>query len=87
MVEQGGFKTRCFWKNGLGGRHGDRCEDRNDSKYLWYDFFPSFIYLELFCFALILKCGGSHILGLGGSTVKARCALLHLVNPDCMQMV
>ena len=27
--------------------------------------FPSCIYLELFCFALILKCGGSHITGLG----------------------
>ena len=25
MVEQLGCKTLCFWKNGLGDRHGYRC--------------------------------------------------------------
>ena len=37
-------------------------------------------------FALILKCGGSHILGLGGRTEKARCDLLHLVKPELLHL-
>ena len=30
MLEQIGCKTRCFWKNGLGGRHGHRCKEGNE---------------------------------------------------------
>ena len=32
----------------------------------WVCHFPFCIFPELFCFALVLKCGGLHILGLGG---------------------
>ena len=48
--------------------------------------FTSFLFLELFCFALILKCGGLHILGLGGRTMNTRRALLHLLNPELLQI-
>ena len=36
MVDQIGFKTHCFFKNGLGGRHGHRCKEVNEAKYFWY---------------------------------------------------
>ena len=42
--------------------------------------FPSFIYPGIFFSALILKFGGLRIMGLGGRTVKAHCALLCLVK-------
>ena len=45
MVDQLWCKTRCFWENILGGRHGHRCKESNESKYLWYDF--SLMYLSL----------------------------------------
>ena len=48
--------------------------------------FPSCLYLEFYFFVLILKCGGSHILGLGESNVKARCDLLHLVKPALLHL-
>ena len=38
--------------------------------------FPYCIYIELFFFTLIRNGKGSHIMGLGGRNVKARCALL-----------
>ena len=46
----------------------------------------SCVFLEYFCFALILKCGGSDILGLDRRTVKARCDLLHVVNPALLHI-
>ena len=50
MVEQLGCKNCCLWKNGLDGRHGHICEEVNETKYLWYDFFPLvFILFFLLC--------------------------------------
>ena len=43
--------------------------------------FPLLSFFKFFWFFLILKCGGLHILGLGGSTVKVWCDLLHLEKP------
>ena len=60
-------------KNILGVIHGDIREEDNEAKYVWYAF-PYCLYLEFFCFTLILKCGGLYILGLGGRTVKTCCA-------------
>ena len=37
IVEKLGWKTRYLWKNGFGYRHGYRCEESNDAKYLSYD--------------------------------------------------
>ena len=48
--------------------------------------FTSCLYIGLFFFALILKCGGFHILGLGGRTLMARYSLLHLMNPAFMHI-
>ena len=48
MVEQLGWENRCFWKNGLGGRHGHRCEEGNEAEYLWYVFFPLVFILNSF---------------------------------------
>ena len=48
--------------------------------------FPSYLYFELFCFALILKWGGLKMLGLGGRTVKARCAIIHLMKPELLHL-
>ena len=48
--------------------------------------FPSFLYLELFFFVLTLKCRGLYILVLGGMTVKACHALLHLVKTELLYM-
>ena len=36
MVDHLGCKTCCFCKNVIGGRHGNRYEEVNESKYLWY---------------------------------------------------
>ena len=47
---------------------------------------PSGLYLELFCFALILKCEGLHILGLSGRIVKARRALLQFLKPSLLHI-
>ena len=48
--------------------------------------FYSFLYLGLFFFALILNFWDSHILRLGGRSVKSRCAILHLVKPDFLHL-
>ena len=42
--------------------------------------FTFLVCFELFCFALILKCGGLHILGLGGRIVKVCRALPNLAK-------
>ena len=42
--------------------------------------------IEIFCFAIILKYVGSHILELCGSTLKERCALIKLVKPSLMHL-
>ena len=48
--------------------------------------FPFLYFIELFCFSVILKCGGLHILGICGRTVKTRCAILHLENPALLHL-
>ena len=40
VVGQLGCKTRCFWKNGLGGRNVHICKEGNEDKYLWYESLP-----------------------------------------------
>ena len=48
--------------------------------------FPSCIYLELFSFDLILKCGGLHIMGLCGRTMKSRRVLIHFLKAGLMYL-
>ena len=35
MVDKLGCKTRFLQKNEIGGRHGHRCEEGNEDKYVW----------------------------------------------------
>ena len=49
--------------------------------------FTFLFFLELLFFALILKCGGLHILESDGRTVKERCNILHLMNPLLLHLV
>ena len=49
--------------------------------------FTSYIFIGFFCFVLILKCGGFHILVLVGRTVKVHCAILYLMNPLLLHLV
>ena len=48
--------------------------------------FPIYIFLELFCLILILKCGGLHILVSDRRAAKARRALIHLVKTELMHI-
>ena len=47
---------------------------------------PSCLFTEFFCFTLVLKYGGLHIMGLGQKTVKACCDILHLVNTELLYL-
>ena len=48
IVEHIVYKTLCFWKNGLGDRHGHICEEGNDTKKLWYAIPPLVFFLSYF---------------------------------------
>ena len=49
-----------------------------DVSFPFLSFFP-----KLFCFSIVLKCVGSHILGLRGRTLNACRVLLRLVGQIC----
>ena len=81
MVDYIDCKKLFFCNNIIVVRHGHRCKEGNEAKNLGYVIYILVFLLKTFCFALALKCGYLHILGLEGMNVKAQCDILHLVKP------
>ena len=55
MMYQIGWKTCCFWKNGVCGRHGHRCKKGNEAKYLGGDISLIASFLDYFSFPCSLN--------------------------------